>query len=182
MWLQVRPLPEATILAAEEARFWAPSWSWMHWFGFQCQGKTPGETRFLTSMLVKEGSLGPRVPVVSWRVQMPHRSPWGLVGWVGVGCECRLESLVHMLGPSFEAVSTMVHKGSVLQGSPRTIFGGLWGCREVGGDIVWLGRAWFGVGALLLCHVGLGSEASKHCRLHSKSVKYGWLSSQYHCF
>jgi hypothetical protein len=26
--------------------------------GFQRQGKTPGETKFLTSMLVKEGSIG----------------------------------------------------------------------------------------------------------------------------
>jgi hypothetical protein len=44
-------------------------------FGFQCQGKTLlGETKVLTSMLVEEGSLGPRVPV-NWHVQMPHRSP-----------------------------------------------------------------------------------------------------------
>jgi hypothetical protein len=42
-------------------------------FGFQCQGKIQGETKVLTSMLVEEGSLGPRVPV-NWGVQMPHLS------------------------------------------------------------------------------------------------------------
>jgi hypothetical protein len=31
--------------------------------GFQCQGKTQWETKVLTSVLVREGSLGPRVPV-----------------------------------------------------------------------------------------------------------------------
>jgi hypothetical protein len=40
-------------------------------FGFQCQDKTQGETKVLTSMLVKEGSLGPRIPV-NWRVQRPR--------------------------------------------------------------------------------------------------------------
>jgi hypothetical protein len=43
-------------------------------FGFQCQDKPQGETNVLASMLVKEGSLGPRVPV-NCRVQMPHLSP-----------------------------------------------------------------------------------------------------------
>jgi hypothetical protein len=43
-------------------------------FGFQYQDKTQGETKVLTSMLVEEGSLGPRVPV-NWSVQMPHLSP-----------------------------------------------------------------------------------------------------------
>jgi hypothetical protein len=43
-------------------------------FGFQCQGKTQWEAKVLTSMLVAEGSLGPRVPV-NWSVQMPHLSP-----------------------------------------------------------------------------------------------------------
>jgi hypothetical protein len=43
-------------------------------FGFQHQGKTQGETKVLTSMVVKEGPLGPRVPV-NWRVQMPRQSP-----------------------------------------------------------------------------------------------------------
>jgi hypothetical protein len=42
-------------------------------YGFQCQGKTTAETKVLTSVLVKEGSLGPRVPV-NWRVQMPRQS------------------------------------------------------------------------------------------------------------
>jgi hypothetical protein len=42
-------------------------------FGFQCQDKTQGETKVLTSMLVKEGSPGPRVPV-NWRVQRPRLS------------------------------------------------------------------------------------------------------------
>jgi hypothetical protein len=36
-------------------------------FGYQCQSKTTGETEVLTSMLVKEDSLCPRVPV-NWRV------------------------------------------------------------------------------------------------------------------
>jgi hypothetical protein len=43
-------------------------------FGFQCQGKTLGETKVLTSTLVEEGSLGPRVPV-NWRVRKPRQSP-----------------------------------------------------------------------------------------------------------
>jgi hypothetical protein len=30
-------------------------------FGFQCQDKTQRETKVLTSMLVEEGTLGPRV-------------------------------------------------------------------------------------------------------------------------
>jgi hypothetical protein len=42
--------------------------------GFQCQDKTQGETKVLTSVLVREGSLGPRVQV-NWRVQKPHLSP-----------------------------------------------------------------------------------------------------------
>jgi hypothetical protein len=42
--------------------------------GFQCQGKTTFETKVLTSVLVREGSQGPRVPV-NWRVQMPHLLP-----------------------------------------------------------------------------------------------------------
>jgi hypothetical protein len=42
--------------------------------GFQCQDKTQWETKVLTSVLVTEGSLGPRVPV-NWRVQKPHLSP-----------------------------------------------------------------------------------------------------------
>jgi hypothetical protein len=43
-------------------------------FGFQCQGKIQGETKVLTSVLVEEGSMGPRVPV-NWHVQMPHLLP-----------------------------------------------------------------------------------------------------------
>jgi hypothetical protein len=39
--------------------------------GFQFQDKTQWETKVLTSVLVREGSLGPRVPV-NWRVQKPH--------------------------------------------------------------------------------------------------------------
>jgi hypothetical protein len=42
--------------------------------GFQCQDKTQWETKVLTSVLVREGSLGPRVPV-NWLVQKPHLSP-----------------------------------------------------------------------------------------------------------
>jgi hypothetical protein len=96
--------------------------------GFQCQDKTQGETKVLTSVLVREMSLGPRVPV-NWGVQKPHLSPWGLVGWVGVGSG--LGSLVHMWWPSFAAVSTMVPGGSVLRGWRRTTFGDCLGYREV---------------------------------------------------
>jgi hypothetical protein len=53
--------------------------------GFHCQGKTQGETKVLTSNLVREGSLGPKVPV-NWCVQMPYLSLWGPVGWVVVWC------------------------------------------------------------------------------------------------
>jgi hypothetical protein len=35
-------------------------------------GQNPGETKVLTSLLGKKGSLGPRVPV-NWHVQMSHR-------------------------------------------------------------------------------------------------------------
>jgi hypothetical protein len=42
--------------------------------GSQCQDKTQWETKVLTSVLVREGSLGPRVRV-NWRVQKPHLSP-----------------------------------------------------------------------------------------------------------
>jgi hypothetical protein len=60
------------------------------------------------------------------------------------------------------------------------------GCREVEDDTghvfaFWLGPSWFGVRALFLCRVSLGSEASKHCIVCSKSVQYDLLSSQYHC-
>jgi hypothetical protein len=142
--------------------------------GFQCQDKTQWETKVLTSVLVREGSLGPRVPA-NWRVQKPHLSPWGLVDWVGVESGLGLGSLVHMWWPSFAAVSTMVPGGSVLRGWHRTTFGDCLGCREVEDGIglvfvSWLGLAWFGVGALLLCHVCLGSEASKHCKVHSRSM------------
>jgi hypothetical protein len=41
--------------------------------GFQCQDKTQWDTKVLTSVLVREGSLGPRVPV-NLRVQKPHLS------------------------------------------------------------------------------------------------------------
>jgi hypothetical protein len=41
--------------------------------GFQCQDKTQCETKVLTCVLVREGPLGPRVPV-NWRVRMPHTS------------------------------------------------------------------------------------------------------------
>jgi hypothetical protein len=90
--------------------------------GFQWQDKTQWETEVLTPVLVREGSLGPRVPV-NWRVQMPRLSPWGLVGWVGVGSGLGLGSLAHMLWPSFEAVSMMFPGGSVLLGWRRTTFG-----------------------------------------------------------
>jgi hypothetical protein len=43
-------------------------------FGFQCQDKNQGETKVRTSMLVKEGSLCPRVPV-NWHVLKPHLLP-----------------------------------------------------------------------------------------------------------
>jgi hypothetical protein len=61
------PSPQRGKVLGTEPKLGAP-------FGFQCQGKTQGETKVLTSMLVEEGSLGPRVPV-NWRVQKPHLSP-----------------------------------------------------------------------------------------------------------
>jgi hypothetical protein len=39
--------------------------------GFQCQGKTQGETEARTSVLVEEGSLGPRVPEADPRGHHP---------------------------------------------------------------------------------------------------------------
>jgi hypothetical protein len=57
------PAPQRGKILGTEPKLGAP-------IGFQCQGKTTGETKVLTSMMVKEGSLGSRVRV-SWRVQMP---------------------------------------------------------------------------------------------------------------
>jgi hypothetical protein len=39
--------------------------------GFQCQDKTQWETKVLTSVLVREGSLGPRVPEADPRGHHP---------------------------------------------------------------------------------------------------------------
>jgi hypothetical protein len=60
------PGPQRGKVLGTEPKLGAP-------FGFQCQDKTQGETKVMTS-LVKEGSLGPRVPV-NWPVQMPHLLP-----------------------------------------------------------------------------------------------------------
>jgi hypothetical protein len=43
-------------------------------FGFLCQSKTTGETKVLASVVVKERSLDPRLPV-SLHVQMPYQWP-----------------------------------------------------------------------------------------------------------
>jgi hypothetical protein len=61
------PGPQRGEVLGTEPKLGAP-------FGFQCQGKTQGGTKVLTSMLVEEGSLGPRV-AVNWRVQRPRQSP-----------------------------------------------------------------------------------------------------------
>jgi hypothetical protein len=45
------PGPQRGEVLGKEPKLGAP-------FGFQCQGKTQGETKVLTSMLVEEGSLG----------------------------------------------------------------------------------------------------------------------------
>jgi hypothetical protein len=72
-------IPRGHHPAPEEARFWTPSRIKLGApCGFQCQDKTQWETKVLTSVLVREGSLGPKVPV-NWRVQKPHLSPLGLV-------------------------------------------------------------------------------------------------------
>jgi hypothetical protein len=58
MTWQVRPFSEATIPAPKRDEVLGMEPKLGAQFGFQCQDKTQGETKVLTSMLVKEGNWG----------------------------------------------------------------------------------------------------------------------------
>jgi hypothetical protein len=91
MTWQVRPFPEATIPAPEEARFWAPSRSWVH-------------------LLASNARTIPKGKQKSWHLCWQKRGHWVLGSqWIAVfeSCIYRRETL--LLGLLLDAIAGSNH-------------------------------------------------------------------------